>query len=88
MIVITSPIYIMEGLNEWELQKNKVGDPMKSPDFHLDMNKVDPVDELLEKLGPSGAFDELAGQLPPGTDPEIVRQLKLLLVKATKKTQH
>lgn len=57
--------------------------------FHLDPNKeIDPVDTLVDKLGPNGAFDELADQLPPDTDREVVRQMKLVLNKVLKQNQH
>jgi len=77
----------IEGVNEWEERKKK--GLMSQEGFHLDPSKiVDSTEELFEKLGPNGAFDELAGQLPPDTDPEIVRQLKLILNKVMKQSQH
>jgi len=78
----------MEGLRKgsYEEQKEK---GLMAEDFHLDPNKeIDPVDTLVDKLGPNGAFDELAGQLPQDTDPEIVRKLKLVLNQVIKRNQH
>lgn len=78
----------IEGMQEasWEHQKSKMD---KTPDFHLDPNKTeDPVEKLLEDLGPTKAFDELADQLPLNTDKEIVRQMKFILNKVIKQKQH
>jgi len=78
----------MEGMREGSYEKAKE-EGLMAEDFHLDPSKeIDPVDTLVEKLGPNGAFDELAGQLPPDTNPEIVRQLKLILNKALKQNLH
>lgn len=72
------------GQGEW--RKAQIETP---PDFHLDPNKTeDPTEKLIEKLGPAGAFDELADQLPPNTDKEVVRQMKLILNKVIKQNQH
>ncbi len=77
----------IEGLEGWEDQKKK--GLLSREEFHLDTKKlVDPVDALIEKHGPSGAFDELADQLPRDTDPEIVRQMKLILTKEMRRGQH
>ena len=77
----------MEGVNEWEERKAK--GLMSDGSFHLDPKKeIDPVEKLVEKLGPTGAFDELADQLPPETDKEVIRQMKLILNKVIKQKQH
>lgn len=77
----------MEGVNEWE--ERKARGLMSDESFHLDPNKeIDPTERLIEKLGPSGAFDELADRLPPDTDKEVVRQMKLILNKVIKQKHH
>ena len=77
----------LEGVEEWAKQKKK--GLMSDEGFHLDPNKeIDPIEELIEKLGPTGAFDELADQLPPNTDKEVVRQMKFILNKVIKQNQH
>ena len=66
----------MEGPQSWENQKKRM-----SPEFHPDPNKtVDPVEKLLEEVGPEGAFDELMDRLDknPG-DIEARRQANLLV---------
>ena len=71
------------GQGEWKKAQREM-----SPEFHPDPNKMtDPVDRLLE-LDPNRAFDELVDKLPPDTDPEVVRQMKLILNKEIKKNQH
>ena len=77
----------MEGTEAWEEQKKR--GLMNDEGFHLDTNKViDPVEKLLEDLGPTKAFDELVDQLPQGTDQEVVRQMKFILNKVIKQKQH
>ncbi len=76
----------IEGVEEWGKKKEHLHD---SPDFHLDPNKtMDPVEKLLDELGPTKAFDELVDQLPPDTDKEVVRQMKFILNKVIKQKQH
>lgn len=77
----------IEGVNEgsYEEQKKK---GLMSESFHLDPDKgIDPIEKLVEKLGPNGAFDELADQLPPDTNPDVVRQMKLVLNQVIKRHQ-
>lgn len=77
----------MEGVNEWEERKTR--GLMSDESFHLDPNKTtDPVEKLIGDLGPTKAFDELADQLPPDTDQEVVRQMKFILNKVIKQNQH
>lgn len=77
----------IEGVEEWKERKER--GLMSDESFHLDPNKtVDPVEKLLEELGPTKAFDELAEHLPPDTDREVVRQMKLILNRVIKRKQH
>jgi hypothetical protein len=66
----------MEEMPTWEDQKKKM-----SPDFHLDPNKeVDPVEKLLEELGPTEAFDALMEKLEENPDDQEARRQANLLV--------
>ncbi|MBI4088888.1 hypothetical protein HY415_02225 [Candidatus Kaiserbacteria bacterium] len=67
----------------WRAQKDT------PPEFHPDPNKMeDPIEKLIERRGPSGAFDELVNQLPPDTNPEVVRQMRFILNKVMRGSQH
>lgn len=69
------------GQGEWK--KGREG-----AEFHPDPNKmIDPAEKLLN-LDPNEAFDELVAQLPPNTDKEVIRQMKLILNKVIKKSPH
>ena len=70
------------GKVSWENQKMKVGDPARSPDFHLDASKVvDPVEKLMEDLGsPTAAFDELMDRLDRNKNDTEARRMAELLV--------
>ena len=71
---------VMEAINEWEKRKEK--GLMSDESFHLDPNKaVDPAEKRVEEKGPTGALLELVDELPPNTDPEIVRQMRLIINK-------
>lgn len=72
---------MIEGAQEasWEFQKQKMENPAKSPDFHLE-KKEDPVEKLIDQFGPDGAFDELIAKLD--ADPEnaeLRRQANLIV---------
>ena len=76
----------IEGAEEWKTQKKR--GLMSDTEFHLDPSKMtDPAEKLLE-LDPNEAFEELVAQLPPNTDKEVVRQMKLILNKVIKQKQH
>ena len=78
-----------EGMREGSWEERKAKGLMSDESFHLDPNKTtDPAEKLLEELGPTKAFDKLTEQLPPTTDKEVVRQMKLILNKVIQKKQH
>ncbi|MBU6388789.1 hypothetical protein KGQ72_02870 [Patescibacteria group bacterium] len=70
----------IEGMREasWEDQKNRLN---TSESFHMDPSKaIDPIEKLLEDLGPTGAFDELMDRLDKNpNDAETRRQASLLV---------
>ena len=68
----------IEGEQTWEKQKEKME---RSPEFHLDPSKqTDPVEKLIEEIGPEGAFDELMERLDKDpNDTEARRQANLLV---------
>lgn len=71
-------IMALEGIEDYAEQKKK---GLMAEGFHLDPKKeVDPVEKLLEDLGPEGAFDELMDRLDKNpSDAETERQAKLLV---------
>ena len=70
----------IEGLNEWEKQKKR--GLMSDASFHLDPKKTnDPAEKRVEEKGTPGALLELVDELPSNTDPEVVRQMKLIINK-------
>lgn len=73
---------MFEGMREelqepsWEERKKKL-----SADFHLDPSKeIDPVESLIEKYGPEGAYDHLMDHLEQSPNDEEVRRRANLLV--------
>ena len=62
-------------MNFWADKKDK-----PTEDFHPDPSKeIDPVETLLEKEGPEGAFDELMDRLDRNPNDEEARRQLLLL---------
>ena len=68
-------IVMLEGMDFWADKKEK-----PTEDFHLDPNKIDPLEVLLEKEGPEGAFDELKDRLEKDPSDEEARRQALLLI--------
>lgn len=67
----------MEDIHSWEQQRIKKA----SFDFHPDPTKeIDPVEKLLEKYGPDGAFEKIMEGLNSNpNDEELRRQANLLV---------
>ncbi|HEY4500974.1 MAG TPA: hypothetical protein VJI70_01765 [Candidatus Paceibacterota bacterium] len=67
----------MDGLGEWEKQKKTLD---KSPDFHLG-EVVDPVQELIDRVGWERAIIEIESELDEKPDDQETRRRATLIIK-------